>query len=1181
MNDAVLKRQARQMGYPRQIPGQLSPAYRMALQIFIQTMGQNARSILSLHMPPGTRFANAYSGEYVFNVNATQQINGNTFQGLQQDLQSMFQRMIDYVRSVEMLANWDRIQVVIRTGIGDMMYISTPLFQVQHAHVDEILELIESMLQSGVVIYLNRAIFVVRWTRRAAGGVYLLTQKTNEAWIRQKRGIVFITAPRGDCFFQCLAVHFGPPHLRKASSQYARENHARVWRTELSPDVEEGEMISLDQLQFYELALEHAIYVLHSRTLKMIYKSQEPFTNRIYLLYQETEHGGHYHYIIEDKLGSLFKKRRWCHVCENAYQDDRHRCIPKCFACGSSECMGRGHTDFRKICQHCNRNFYNQDCYDRHHVHCTKRTRCPGCNEIYNAAIDVHQCLSFKCGNCRRWIPKTEHHQCYIQTLFPKKEVEICELAFYDYECYFDNAIQHKVFCVVLSIRDEIKIFYAQEDFMNYVLGLKEITLVAHNGARYDVHFIKQSLIERQINTVDIVHANTYMSIEIPDRKIRFIDSLRFIPISLRKFPKTFHFDDIAKGYFPYRFFTHERLNYVGVMPDIEWYEFEKLEKREQEEAKQWYESNRTNRFDIRKICVDYCIQDVQVLKKGCLIYRELVMQLIDRQFDPFTLLTIAGVCMQTFRMSHMQPHTIGLFKSDYHTNPKFEAWKEPAEEVFEKDGRQVMLKEGQIHYFSTCIEDGCSLCYSDYRKNPHNFLLMYQLRKRMETWARDNGIHHVQRECEWKTSFHTKGISIRDAFFGGRTEVIKLYCNQGPMRYLDFTSLYPTILYDSRMPIGHPVYIEYPTLDIGCFFGFARVRIRPPKDLYLPLLPRRREDGKLIFDLCEGEGTWTIVELLKARELGYEILVVYAVLHFNRTSSTLFQSYITTFFRVKLESDSWSKLGCTTADEKTEFLHQLKVRYDMDDVNITDEANPGMRYIAKLFLNSLWGKFGQRDDFSNKIDTYDEEAFFKVFCDDRYDMTGFFCHNDKARTLCFRTKKDFRPLSNTNVAIAAFTTAYARLRLYSVLEKLGERVCYMDTDSVIFIDDGEVDIPMGYFLGDMSNQLDDAGDYIEEFCSTGPKSYAYRTHLGKSVCKVKGIHLTPDVPIHFEALKNMVLHDPKGKIMVQPMQFIIGPDHNIHTKAWGEEQGKTFSLTHDKRSIVIKEGCIDTIPFQ
>ena len=42
-------------------------------------------------------------------------------------------------------------------------------------------------------------------------------------------------------------------------------------------------------------------------------------------------------------------------------------------------------------------------------------------------------------------------------------------------------------------------------------------------------------------------------------------------------------------------------------------------------------------------------------------------------------------------------------------------------------------------------------------------------------------------------------------------------------------------------------------------------------------------------------------------------------------------------------------------------------------------------------------------------------------------------------------------PSPFTNVILAAFTTAHARLKLYSYLEKLQEQILYPNTDSVIF----------------------------------------------------------------------------------------------------------------------------------
>ena len=53
----------------------------------------------------------------------------------------------------------------------------------------------------------------------------------------------------------------------------------------------------------------------------------------------------------------------------------------------------------------------------------------------------------------------------------------------------------------------------------------------------------------------------------------------------------------------------------------------------------------------------------------------------------------------------------------------------------------------------------------------------------------------------------------------------------------------------------------------------------------------------------------------------------------------------------------------------------------------------------------------------------------------------------------------------------------------------------------------GQPDIPLGDFLGDMTDELED-GSYITEFVSGGPKNYGYTTSTGKVCCKVRGFTL-------------------------------------------------------------------------
>ena len=93
----------------------------------------------------------------------------------------------------------------------------------------------------------------------------------------------------------------------------------------------------------------------------------------------------------------------------------------------------------------------------------------------------------------------------------------------------------------------------------------------------------------------------------------------------------------------------------------------------------------------------------------------------------------------------------------------------------------------------------------------------------------------------------------------------------------------------------------------------------------------------------------------------------------------------------------------------------------------------------------------------------------------------------------------------NTNVALAAFVTCYARLKLFSELTKIGKNVLYFDTDSIIFVaNENDYVPPLGEFLGEFTNEIDpEEGDYIDEFVSAGPKNYAYKLNTGLTHCTV------------------------------------------------------------------------------
>ena len=101
--------------------------------------------------------------------------------------------------------------------------------------------------------------------------------------------------------------------------------------------------------------------------------------------------------------------------------------------------------------------------------------------------------------------------------------------------------------------------------------------------------------------------------------------------------------------------------------------------------------------------------------------------------------------------------------------------------------------------------------------------------------------------------------------------------------------------------------------------------------------------------------GTWCHVELMKAIEKGYQVLKIHEIWHFPTHTDELFKEYVNTFLKIKQEASSYPK-DCVTHEQKqayiNEYYEQEGIRLDLEKI----AYNPGLRSLAKLMLNSLWG---------------------------------------------------------------------------------------------------------------------------------------------------------------------------------------------------------------------------------
>ena len=125
----------------------------------------------------------------------------------------------------------------------------------------------------------------------------------------------------------------------------------------------------------------------------------------------------------------------------------------------------------------------------------------------------------------------------------------------------------------------------------------KGYTFIAHNSKGYDSHFVLKWLINQGIKPYCMYNGAKIMFIEIPKQSIRFIDSLNFLQMPLKSFPKTFGTNDLKKGYFPHYFNKTCNKNYEGSMPSKEHYGYNQMKPDKQTEFLKWYDDRVSENF--------------------------------------------------------------------------------------------------------------------------------------------------------------------------------------------------------------------------------------------------------------------------------------------------------------------------------------------------------------------------------------------------------------------------------------------------------------------------------------------------------------------------------------------------------------------------------------------------------
>ena len=645
------------------------------------------------------------------------------------------------------------------------------------------------------------------------------------------------------------------------------------------------------------------------------------------------------HYDGVTSFPAFVDRSYYCLHCEKGFNTNdkaHHPCKGKrCSACARFNCPDYvPGTQPEDHCTQCNSKFFGPSCKGHHFTSnmCQTHKTCLQCQAQYMVIKGKrHRCGFSKCPVCTKWVFIADH-KCYIQPVVeeqpePTEEGGGCMVApppplfvYADIEALqnHESVFQANLLCYSTSEEEDIHVLDGEECVLNFLHELdaltevpgnekqREVIVVFHNLKGYDGMFLIHELYDQQRHVENQITMGAKV-LSFKSGTIKFIDSLCFLPMPLASFASTFNLTQLKKGFFPHLFNIPAHQNYIGRIPDLEFYDPDGMMPEKKEELCIWHNEQvrRNVPFHFKEELISYCQSDVALLKAGCQAFqREFQSQ---AGFNPMVeCYTIAGACNLFWRKNHLSANTIavepvrGWRGSQVNQSLKALQWLYFMEAQIPKQGAscdrikhvrnggeqtvrtstKMYFVDGYDHVthtvyeFQGCIYHGCTDCYPNRDIKHHaapdrtvEELYRATLVKRMDLMRAGFNVLEIW-EHQWDQQVQTNEavkrflssfdlvppLQPRDAFYGGRTGAVSLHAKAGEgeeIRYCDITSLYPWVNKNCTYPVGHPHIITQPAdQSIHSYFGIAQVDILPPSGLFHPVLPVRY-NGKLTFPLC------------------------------------------------------------------------------------------------------------------------------------------------------------------------------------------------------------------------------------------------------------------------------------------------------------------------------------------
>ena len=671
---------------------------------------------------------------------------------------------------------------------------------------------------------------------------------------------------------------------------------------------------------------------------------------------------------------------------------------------------------------------------------------------------------------------------------------------------------------------NETRQFTDFEEFVLFALSRNDgyCTFSAHNGAGYDTRLLFEYVAKHHTREITPLMRGTKI-MRMGVGKTIFQDSLLHLPKSLAALAKGFGLT-MRKGYFPYLFNTPENIalnngeGYSGPIPAKHFFDgaFSYADITAKRAFETWYNEWPTDKaWSLAHEKMQYCINDVEIHSKIMKLYSDgcidNLKSIVDSTGAPYLVIspwffpTLAGYA-----------HALNIRH----------------------------LHEG-----------------ADIKSMSTTDLAIYV-------------------QTTWAVSEPEEYYFDRKALRGGLTNTCR-YFYEGPFHYVDIQSSYPSVQMDveNPYPIGTPiieihdlshwpcvcgisfcmhtteerkqklsksrnklviVHATPQNLNDYCmdFHGTILVDITPNRTHYHPII--QIYDERLLKVIPTNEPCTvhlTSPILHEAIRTGCTVTKIYRGNRYKVAESKFRNGLLGQMYVSKMKYSGYAPQEPERSIMRARFETEFKI--DLGDMD-SWRPDKTLKSIAKGPPTATWGKLAESADHVQttvcKRDDRASNHLFDNLLQNKASIKRFIIMGES--TLINHTenrKVKFPNLHNTYLPVAAFVTAYGRLKLWRQLHKLGKRVLYYDTDSIMYTDEpidcpGGIgyQIPTGDCLGDWETEdLESENGGLVKFVAPGPKTYALVAANGKTTIKLKGacIKLAHENLINYETMKDMVLN--------------------------------------------------------